>query len=284
VTEQTKTGLHGDLPPLISVAEACRLLGVGRASGYRAAATAGPADDPLEPSPLRAHGAAAGHGRPGRRASGVRGRVFKRGATYSFVVDLPPDPMTGRRRQRMKGGFRTRRECERALSDVLNTLTTGALVETSRRTLRSFLLDEWLPAVQPALRGATWATYRTHLESYVVPVLGDVELQRLTPAQLGGLYRKLLKDGRRRNPGSLSPKPVQNTQEHARRAAPSLRRRREVGLPREEPRRRRRCAEDEADRDEVLDATTAPGLPGVNRVGSPLRRLGVGGPDRHAQG
>jgi hypothetical protein len=39
VTEQGKSGLEGELPPLISVAQACKLLGVGRASGYRAAAT-----------------------------------------------------------------------------------------------------------------------------------------------------------------------------------------------------------------------------------------------------
>ena len=39
VTEDSKGGLEGELPPLISVAQACKLLGVGRASGYRAAAT-----------------------------------------------------------------------------------------------------------------------------------------------------------------------------------------------------------------------------------------------------
>lgn len=39
VTEQDKRGLEADLPPLISVTQACKLLGVGRASGYRAAAT-----------------------------------------------------------------------------------------------------------------------------------------------------------------------------------------------------------------------------------------------------
>ena len=39
VTEEGKRGLEGELPPLISVTQACKLLGVGRASGYRAAAT-----------------------------------------------------------------------------------------------------------------------------------------------------------------------------------------------------------------------------------------------------
>jgi hypothetical protein len=39
VTEEDNRGLEGELPPLISVTQACKLLGVGRASGYRAAAT-----------------------------------------------------------------------------------------------------------------------------------------------------------------------------------------------------------------------------------------------------
>jgi hypothetical protein len=38
VTEEDSRGLEGELPPLISVTQACKLLGVGRASGYRAAA------------------------------------------------------------------------------------------------------------------------------------------------------------------------------------------------------------------------------------------------------
>ncbi|MGI8758043.1 MAG: Arm DNA-binding domain-containing protein, partial [Acidimicrobiales bacterium] len=38
----------------------------------------------------------------------MQGRVFRRGETWSYVVDLPLSP-DGRRRQRKKGGFRTRK-------------------------------------------------------------------------------------------------------------------------------------------------------------------------------
>lgn len=141
----------------------------------------------------------------------MRGRIFKRGASYSYVVDLPPDPISGRRRQQKKGGFRTKRTCEAALNDVLNALRSGTFVESSKRTVRSFLEEEWLPAIQAGLRPTTWETYRTHVAVYIAPTLGDVELQRLTPAQVGGLYRKLLSEGRRRRPGGLSPKSVRNT-------------------------------------------------------------------------
>jgi Arm DNA-binding domain len=43
----------------------------------------------------------------------MRGSVVKRGNTWSYVVDVGRDPMSGRRRQRWKGGFPTKREAER---------------------------------------------------------------------------------------------------------------------------------------------------------------------------
>jgi integrase len=142
----------------------------------------------------------------------MRGTIIRRGSTWSYWVDLPPDPLTGKRRQTTKGGFRTRRECQAALSEILVALRSGSFVEGSRRTLRSFLADEWLPAIRPpAVRPSTWATYRRHLEAYVISSLGDVELQRLTPAQLSALYRELLTSGRRRTKGPLHPKTVRNT-------------------------------------------------------------------------
>jgi Arm DNA-binding domain len=35
----------------------------------------------------------------------MRGSIRKRGSSYSYWLDLPPDPVTGKRRQKTKGGF-----------------------------------------------------------------------------------------------------------------------------------------------------------------------------------
>jgi Arm DNA-binding domain len=43
----------------------------------------------------------------------MRGSIKKRGSTYTYVVDIGPDPATGKRRQRTKGGFRTGRSASR---------------------------------------------------------------------------------------------------------------------------------------------------------------------------
>jgi hypothetical protein len=94
----------------------------------------------------------------------MRGSVRKRGSTYTYILDMPPDPVTGKRRQKTKGGFRTKRECQAALNEAIMAVQTGTYVEASRRTVRSFLLDEWLPDREPPkLRPTTYANYETQI-------------------------------------------------------------------------------------------------------------------------
>lgn len=143
----------------------------------------------------------------------MRGSVRKQGSTYSYWLDIGPNPVTGKRRQRTKGGFRTKRECQAALNEAISALRSGTLVQPSRRTVASFLVEEWLPAVRMAgLRDSTWASYRMNVEKHLAPGLCAIELQRLSPAQLnaflsGAAYKGPPQQGRRAGAkdGSLHP-------------------------------------------------------------------------------
>ena len=77
----------------------------------------------------------------------MRGSVCKRGSTWTWYLDVDPNPLTGRRRQQTKGGFKTRRECQAALRQAIADQHDGTFVKPSQRTIASFLVDEWLPAV-----------------------------------------------------------------------------------------------------------------------------------------
>ena len=61
----------------------------------------------------------------------MRGSIRKRGSTYTYILDMPPDPVTGQRRQRTKGGFRTKRECQAALNEAVMAIQTGTFVEAT---------------------------------------------------------------------------------------------------------------------------------------------------------
>jgi hypothetical protein len=56
----------------------------------------------------------------------MRGSVRKRGSTWTWYL-FELDPVTGKRQQRSKGGFRTKRECQDALNEALARLREGNL-------------------------------------------------------------------------------------------------------------------------------------------------------------
>ncbi len=95
-------------------------------------------------------------------------------------------PQGGRRRQ----GRSPRRALERHW------------VQPDRLTVAEFLLDEWLPTQRPpTLEESTYASSARNIGLHVVPYVGAIRLQQLTPMDLNALCRTLLDSGRR-PPGS----------------------------------------------------------------------------------
>ena len=124
----------------------------------------------------------------------MRGHVRKRGATWTVVYDEGHDE-NGRRRQRSKGGFATRRDAQRFLTDVLSRLGDGSYAQPSKVTLAEFLTGEWLPAVEGTVRPLTFMQHRSAVKARIVPRLGHVRLQALTGGHLNALYRELEQAG-----------------------------------------------------------------------------------------
>ncbi len=122
----------------------------------------------------------------------MRGHVRKRGSLWCVVVDVGRDPETGKRRQSWKSGFRTRREAERGLTELLGRLEGGIFVEPSRQTVGDFL-REWLTAIEArGLRPNTLSTYRMLVEKHLIPRVGSVPLQKLSASHLNAAYGDIL--------------------------------------------------------------------------------------------
>ena len=134
------------------------------------------------------------------------GQVYKRGATWTFVVDV--NPPGAPRRQRRRGGFPTKRKALAAMAELQADAGRGQLVEPSRVTLGTFLLQEWLPAAKPTVRATTFHNYRSHAERHILPRLGDHRLTAISGGTLNALYAELLAGGRLDGRGGLSPASV----------------------------------------------------------------------------
>ncbi|HVE46690.1 MAG TPA: site-specific integrase [Acidimicrobiales bacterium] len=133
----------------------------------------------------------------------MTGHFRKRGSRWYVWMDVGPGP-DGRRRQKSMGGFATRREAEAAFAEVRDQLRSGTYAPASSLTLGEYLMDHWLPAVRASLRPTGWVVQRTNIANHVVPALGSVQLQKLTPAKLHAFYADLLAHGRRDGRGGLS--------------------------------------------------------------------------------
>src|SRR5262245_30702507 len=113
-------------------------------------------------------------------AASRNNNVRKRGNSWTYYVYVTDG--AGRRKQVSKGGFRTRKEAEAARIEALAALQSGTFVRPDRLTVADFLVDEWLPTqLPPTLEESTYASYERYLRLHVVPYIGGILLQRLTP-------------------------------------------------------------------------------------------------------
>ena len=77
----------------------------------------------------------------------MQGSVRKGGTTWSYIIDF--GKIDGKRRQIEKGGYKTKKEADKALADALYQVNNyGEFVENQKITSQKFLMS----LLQPKLR------------------------------------------------------------------------------------------------------------------------------------
>lgn len=117
----------------------------------------------------------------------IREHLRKDGVHYEVVVDLGVDPVTNKRRQRTRS-FHSKREAKRALTAWMAEIDKGTAVDRSRQTVAE-LLRYWLDTyAQHHVRAVTLEGYTHTINYHIIPSLGAVPVQKLTPDQLQSFY------------------------------------------------------------------------------------------------
>lgn len=124
----------------------------------------------------------------------MKGSVFKRGSTWYFVVDVGRDPVTGKRKQKWKGGFRTKKEAEKACAELIAQIEAGKYKEPATVTLESFLL-EFMEGEKHRIRETTWNNQMFLVQKHILPALGHVQLKDLSPLHLQKFYTQKASEG-----------------------------------------------------------------------------------------
>jgi integrase len=87
------------------------------------------------------------------------------------------------------------KEARVALRKMLNEKEQGKLSTGPQQTLKVYL-EQWLEQVhKPTVRIITYKSYRIMLDNHIIPVLGHVQLQKLTAQQVQAFYTIKLNEG-----------------------------------------------------------------------------------------
>lgn len=119
----------------------------------------------------------------------MRGHIAKRGSRWSIVVDIGRDE-NGKRKQKRFSGFKTKKDAEKALQEIIYKLERGELI-LSKITVGEFL-DEWYKEYcLPKLAPKTLKSYEELINLYFKPHLGSIELANLKPLEIQKYYNRL---------------------------------------------------------------------------------------------
>ncbi|PCK70658.1 phage integrase-like protein [Paenibacillus larvae subsp. larvae B-3650] len=85
--------------------------------------------------------------KPNCKCPGKKTKKCSCGATWSYIIDVGINPNTGKRKQKKKGGFKTKTEAQEAAALLVAELSQGTYVEEKNNTFEEYA-KEWLSEYQ----------------------------------------------------------------------------------------------------------------------------------------
>lgn len=113
---------------------------------------------------------------------------------YEVIVYTGQRTATGRPKL-ASFAAKTEKEAERILRERLAQADAGGIVAPSRITLKALLEEHYLPHAKQTLRPTTYASYEIVTRKHVLPALGHLRVEKITPATLNRFYRELADAG-----------------------------------------------------------------------------------------
>ena len=137
----------------------------------------------------------------------IRQRSKVRKNSWNLQIYLGTDPVTGKKRYHADTVQGTKAEAERRLTELLREKDTGTFTKPSRLTVREYLEQWFRDYAETHVRRRTQEGYRGNLDRYILPRIGDVPLDKLTPRHVQEMESELLRNGGTQGRG-LSPTTV----------------------------------------------------------------------------
>jgi len=110
----------------------------------------------------------------------VKGSVKKDKNTgkYYYVIDIGIDPLTGKRKQKKKRGFSSKKDAEIALSQLTIDIRHDNYIEPDKITLGEFI-HQWLKEVKLSVATSTYESYISFFKCHINPRMGHYQIQKI---------------------------------------------------------------------------------------------------------
>ena len=122
---------------------------------------------------------------------------------YEITVEGERDLLTGKRNRVYKTIKGTKKEAKAVMRQMIVDMERGIAVRKSPKKVAEWL-NEWLELYLPNIEGTTRIGYKTKINNYLIPALGDIYLQSLRTEHV----QKLINDMMARD---FSPKNIRDT-------------------------------------------------------------------------
>lgn len=128
-----------------------------------------------------------------RRTPGITKRVGPKGTRWEVRVYAGRDPVTGKRRRPFHT-VDTWNEAVKLKAELQEQARRGTNSDDAL-TLRHFVDTRWWPAKRANIKATTAQGYRNLLDGEILPTLGDLPIQDVTPDRIATMLARKVKAG-----------------------------------------------------------------------------------------
>ncbi|MEH7523876.1 site-specific integrase [Bacillus sp. JJ1503] len=113
---------------------------------------------------------------------------------FYYVVDIGKEPITGKRRQKKKRGFKSKEEAEVALAKLISNSRQSTAVSQSNMTLNEYMI-QWFIERKNKVERTTYNNNKAFFKYYISPALGCIKLSDMSPILLQNFANNLTAKG-----------------------------------------------------------------------------------------
>lgn len=125
----------------------------------------------------------------------MKGYVRKRGNKWSFTVDIGKDPRTGKRKQKTQSGFKTKKEAQSALAELMNNVDKGVYIEPTKRKFKEFAMHFLENIYVNKVKASTYERTESLLRTQILPWFQEVELEKIDQFLIHDFYKEKKEEG-----------------------------------------------------------------------------------------